>query len=74
VFPTAGSVLPGGLTAGTVYYIVSASGDSFQLSATSGGSAITLTSDGSGIVQQIAVETFTSAGTWSVSGGTVTGV
>src|ERR1700722_9977259 len=69
VFPTAGSTLPGGLTAGTVYFVVSV-----QLSATSGGSAINLTSDGSAITQAIVVETFGSAGTFSVTGTTVTGV
>jgi hypothetical protein len=74
VFNSPGSVLPGGLTVGTVYYIISASGDSFELSATSGGSAITISADGSGIVQQIAVELFTSAGAYSLSGATVSGV
>ena len=74
VFNTSGSALPSGLTAGTVYYVVSASGDSFELSATSGGSAITLSGDGSGIVQRIAPETFTLAGTYSVSGMSLTGV
>lgn len=73
VFATSGSALPAGLTAGTVYYVVSASGDSFQLSATSGGSAITLTGDGSGIVQRIVSETFSGAGTYQVSGCTLTG-
>ena len=42
VFPTGGATLPTGLTAGTIYYVKSPSSDSFQLSATSGGSAITL--------------------------------
>jgi hypothetical protein len=72
VFPTGGSSLPSGLTAGTIYFVKSPSGDSFQLSATSGpGSAITLSSDGSGIVQAITPEAFGSAGTFSLSGTTV---
>jgi hypothetical protein len=74
VFPTAGSTIPAGLTAGTVYYAISVSGDSFELSTTSGGSAINITADGSGIVQAIAVEAFASAGTYSVTGGQITGV
>lgn len=45
-----GGSLPAGFTAGG-YYVVSASGASFELSATSGGSAINSTSTGSGTVQ-----------------------
>lgn len=71
VFPTGGSTLPSGLTAGVIYFVSAPSGDSFKLSATSGGSAISLTSDGSGYVQAITPETFGSAGTASVAGGTV---
>lgn len=72
VFPTGGSSLPSGLTAGTVYFVKSPSGDSFQLSATTGpGSAITLSSDGSGIVQAITPEAFGSAGTFSLTSATV---
>ena len=67
VFPTAGSVLPTGLTGGTIYYVKSPSSDSFQLSATNGGSAITLTGDGSGIVQAITAEAYVGAGTFPVS-------
>ena len=39
--------VPAGLTAGTTYYIIGATANTFQLSATSGGSAINLTSTGS---------------------------
>lgn len=73
VLATGGSSTPSGLTIGTVYFVVSPSGDSFQLSATSGGSAINLTADGSGIVQAITAEAFAGAGSYSVSGLTVTG-
>lgn len=45
-----GASLPAGFTAGTVYYVVSSSGSTFQLSATSGGSAINSTSTGTGTV------------------------
>lgn len=72
VFPTGGSSLPSPLVAGVVYYIKSPSGDSFQLSATSGpGSLLTLSGDGSGIVQAVVPEAFGSAGTFSLSGTTV---
>ena len=45
----AGGTLPTGITIGTTYYVVNKTDDTFQVSATSGGSAITLTGDGSGI-------------------------
>ena len=45
-----GTSLPGGFTAGVIYYVINVSANSFQLSATSGGTAITVTSDGSGTV------------------------
>ena len=47
VLETTGA-LPTGLTAGTVYYVVNATGASFNLAATSGGSAITTTGTQSG--------------------------
>lgn len=40
--------LPGGLSAGTTYYVVNATGSTCQLSATSGGGPINLSSAGSG--------------------------
>lgn len=46
-----GFTLPGGFSAGTVYYVVNVSGGNYQLSATLGGSAITVTSSGSGFIQ-----------------------
>ena len=46
----AGASVPTGFTAGTVYYVVSSSGSTFELSATSGGSAINSSSTGSGTV------------------------
>jgi hypothetical protein len=45
-FAASGS-MPTGLTAGTRYYVVSASGDTFSVSATKGGAAITTSSTGS---------------------------
>ena len=41
-----GDTAPGGLTAGTTYYVISAATDSFQVAATAGGSAIDLTATG----------------------------
>jgi hypothetical protein len=64
----AGSV-PTGFTAGTVYYVVSSSGSTFELSATSGGSAINSTSTGSGTVTPAVLRYLraTSAGTFTVA-------
>lgn len=71
VFNTGGSAIPSGLVAGTIYFVKSPSSDSFQLAATSGGSAITLTGDGSGYVQAITPEVFAGAGTFTVTAGSV---
>jgi len=43
-----GGALPTGLSASTDYYVISASGDTFKLAATSGGSAIDITAAGTG--------------------------
>jgi hypothetical protein len=45
-----GASLPTGFSASTVYYVVSSSGSTFQLSATSGGGGINSSSTGSGTV------------------------
>ena len=43
-----GSDLPNGLNATTKYYVIGASGNNFQVSGTSGGSAVTFSDDGTG--------------------------
>jgi hypothetical protein len=62
------SALPGGITKGTIYYVRDVSGDSFKLAATSGGSAIDLSSNGSGTIKRIQVVTFAAQGTYLLSG------
>lgn len=47
---TSGGSIPTGLTVGTTYYVVSASGNTFSLSATKGGSAINTSSTGANLV------------------------
>lgn len=71
LFPGAGGTIPTGFTAGTVYYVVSASGATFQLSATSGGSAINSSSTGSGIVQALTLELFGAQGTFTLNSETL---
>lgn len=51
VLSFAGGALPGGLAEDTRYFVVGATADTFQLSATSGGVAIDITSAGSGFVE-----------------------
>jgi hypothetical protein len=41
-------VTPGGVVAGTIYYVKTVSGDQLTLSATSGGATLTISSDGAG--------------------------
>jgi hypothetical protein len=51
-----GSSLPAPLAVGTTYFIIAVSGITFQLSLTSGGSAIVLTGDGTGLIAKIAAK------------------
>lgn len=64
-----GDTPPGGLTEGTVYFVVGAATDTFQVSATSGGAAIDLTSVAGSAAQVIKIlpEVFASQGTATVS-------
>lgn len=68
----AGDTLPVAFTAGTIYYVVSASGATFSLSATSGGSAINTAAAGACIVQGITLEAYGAQGTFTVSSDTLT--
>lgn len=45
---SAGGAVPTGITAGTVYFVVAASGDTFEVATTAGGTPITLSATGSG--------------------------
>ena len=64
-----GGTAPGGLTLGTTYFVVSASTDDFQVAATSGGAAITLTSvqAGQAYVSALTTTAFAAQGTLTVS-------
>jgi hypothetical protein len=67
LLPAPGYTAPGGFAVGTLYYVVSVSGTTFSLSATSGGGAITVSAAGSGIVQAATVESFAAQGTFTLS-------
>jgi hypothetical protein len=66
-----GAGIPTGITEGTIYYVVGATTDTFQLSATSGGSAINITAVGKCFVQSITVEVFAAQGQYQVSAATL---
>lgn len=58
-----GSSLPTGVDGVTLYYVVGASADTFQVSLTLGGTAVTVSADGELFFQRIIVETFGVQGT-----------
>jgi hypothetical protein len=67
-----GATTPGGFTAGNIYYVASAPTTStFTLSATSGGSAVTVSAAGSGLIQAITLETFGAQGTFTLTADTL---
>lgn len=71
VYPEFGGTLSAPLAAGTIYYVVGATTNAFQLSTTSGGSAITITTMNSGAFfwQRIVSETFNAQGNITVAIG-----
>lgn len=64
-----GGSLPTGVSADTFYYVISATTDTFQVSTTEGGSAVTITADGTAYAQDAVPETFGSAGTYRIPAG-----
>lgn len=53
-YPAFGSSLPTGITEGTVYWIIGVSGNTFQVSTTQAGAAVTITADGDGVAVEAA--------------------
>lgn len=70
LFPLAEEALPGGVTAGTIYFVVGATTDTLQISTTEGGAAVDLTSTGVALIQRITKETFAAQGTYTVKAAT----
>lgn len=64
-----GSPLPTGLAEDTVYWVVGAAADTFQLSTTMGGGAIDLTADGEGIAFLVDAKSFNSGDTFRIAAG-----
>jgi len=73
VFYGDGSAVPGGIVEGTIVFVISATTDTFQVSATEGGGAINITSPGDfdTRVSIIVPETFASAGDLTISSATL---
>jgi hypothetical protein len=69
VFLNGGGSAPGGLTEGTLYFVRDSATDTFKVAATSGGTAIDLTSDGPAgmMVSSILPEVFNAQGTLTIS-------
>lgn len=67
-----GSVLPTGLTQGTLYYVVNMSGNILELSLTSGGAVINLTADGGGRIAKVIPTTVNTGSIPSFAIGTIT--
>lgn len=69
VYDVMAAGLPTGFTEGTVYFVVSATTDTFQLSATSGGAAITVTTSAEVVVQRVLPEVFAAQGQYQIAIG-----
>lgn len=67
-----GDPLPTGLAEGLVYFVVTATADDLQLSATLGGAPINISAIGAGSLQKIVPETFGGQGTHTVTTATLT--
>jgi hypothetical protein len=70
--PIAGLALPTGFTGDALYFIVSASGATFELSLTSGGSAVNATGAGGGLVQASGAKTMDTGDTLEITSLSVT--
>lgn len=71
VYDTLAGGLPTGFTEGTVYFVVNSATDTFQLSATSGGAAITVTTSAEVVVQRVLPEVFAAQGQYSIAIGSL---
>jgi hypothetical protein len=60
-----GGSLPAGLNGTTLYFVVGSTTDTFQLSLTSGGSAIDITASSELYFQRVVPEVFASQGTFT---------
>jgi hypothetical protein len=66
-----GSTLPGGVTAGTSYFVITVSGDNITVSTTQGGASITISASGDGLAYRSTPIAVTSGVTPQLGTGTV---
>lgn len=64
-----GSALPAGLAEDTLYHVVGVTTDTFQLSATQGGAAVTITADGEGIAVRATGKAFNNGDLFRIPAG-----
>lgn len=69
VFNVFAESLPSGLTEGTLYFVINTATDTFQLSATSGGAAVDITTVGDLFWAEVIPETFASQGQITIAAG-----
>ena len=67
-----GGTLPTGISANTAYYVISATTDTFQVSLTQGGAAVTLTSDGEFSAYKVQVKTIANGDGFKFNAGALT--
>jgi hypothetical protein len=70
---SSGAALPAPLAEGTIYFVIAAglTADVFEVSTTSGGSAVDITANGDGEFQTIVPEVFAGQGTYTVTTDTL---
>jgi hypothetical protein len=61
--------VPTGFVEGTLYYVINATADTFQLSGISGGASINASADGEVVVQRVAPEAFAGQGVYTFQAG-----
>jgi len=71
VFNVFGESLPSGLTEGTIYFVVGSTTNTFQLSTTSGGSAVNITAQGELFFQKVVPEVFGAQGQITVAAAAI---
>lgn len=67
VFNVLSESIPAGLTEGTIYFVVGATTDTFQVSLTSGGAAVDITGQGELFLQKVVPEVFAAQGQITVA-------
>lgn len=72
VYPVPGRSLPTGLSADTIYYILTVpTAGSYTLSATQGGATINITANGSGLLRKLTPQTVNAGNTFQINSGSL---